>query len=156
MNRAIIFLTCAVVIIGIALVGAPSTACAQGNTEEAAARVPLENYFKGHATGDGAFMRQAFHPDAKICSNTAAGVLACLTAEEFAARFTGKAPADEAQRKRTIERLDVTGDAAFAKLILDYPAVKFTDYMTLMKVNGEWKIMHKVYFAERRTPPAAR
>jgi hypothetical protein len=140
----------------VALVGVPSSVSAQGNKDEAAARMPLEAYFKGHATGDGAFMRQAFHPDAKICSNNPAGQLVCLTAEEFASRFTGKPPADEAQRKRTIEHIDVMGDAAYAKLILDYPAVKFTDYMTLMKVNGEWKIMNKVYFAERRTPPTER
>ena len=36
------------------------------NSEEAAARVPLENYIKGHATGQGEYMRKAFHPDAKI------------------------------------------------------------------------------------------
>jgi hypothetical protein len=42
----------------------------------------------------------------------------------------------------------VVGDAAYAKLDLDYPKVRFTDYMTLLKVDGEWKIMSKVYNAE--------
>ncbi len=97
-------------------------------------------------------MRQAFHPDAKICSNQN-GKLLCRTAEEFAARFSGAPAADETKRTRTIVSLDITGDAAVAKIILDYPAVKFTDYMSLMKVDGVWKIMNKIYFADRRTPP---
>ncbi|HSK09487.1 MAG TPA: nuclear transport factor 2 family protein [Vicinamibacterales bacterium] len=132
-----------------ALLAVVPTRAAQA-PDEAGARVPLENYFKGHALGDGAYMRQAFHPDAKICSNNRDGKLACLTAEEFASRFTSGPAADEAKRTRTIERLEVTGDTAIAKLILDYPAARFTDYMSLMKVNGEWKIMNKVYFTERR------
>jgi len=137
-----------VVAIGIGLVGGPAAAPAQGHPEGVAARVPLEDYFKGHAFGDGAYMRKAFHPDAKICSNQN-GKLVCWTVEEFAGRFTSGPAADEAKRKRTIARLDITGDAAVAKIILDYPAVTFTDYMSLMKVGGEWKIMNKVFFADR-------
>jgi len=29
-----------------------------------------------------------------------------------------------------------------------FPKVKFTDYFTLLKVDGEWKIMSKVYQAQ--------
>ena len=137
-----------VVVLGFLLSALP--AAAQGRGDEAGARVPLENYFKGHAQGDGAYMRKAFHPDAKICSNNREGKLTCLTAEEFAGRFTSGPAADEAKRKRTVESLEVTGDTAIAKLILDYPTVKFTDYMSLMKVDGEWRIMNKIYFSERR------
>jgi len=138
----------AAMMLGLVWTAAP--AAAQGKGDEAGARVPLENYFKGHALGDGAYMRKAFHPDAKICSNNREGKLACLTAEEFAGRFTSGPAKDEAQRKRSVESLDVTGDTAIAKLILDYPTAKFTDYMSLMKVDGEWRIMNKVYFTERR------
>lgn len=146
------------ILFGLSMCAMPAAAAAQGATtsEEAAAKVPLENYFKGHAFGDGTYMRRAFHPDAKICSNRD-GKLSCMTAEEFAGRFTTGPAKDEAQRKRVIVTLDVTGDSAFAKLLLDYPSVKFTDYMTLMKVDGEWKIMNKVFYADRRpaTPAPA-
>jgi hypothetical protein len=137
-------------VVGSALAMVAGPAAAQGTGDEAGARVPLENYFKGHALGDGAYMRKAFHQDARICSNSREGKLTCLTAEEFAGRFTSGPAADEARRKRVIERLEVTGDTAIAKLILDYPTVKFTDYMSLMKVDGEWRIMNKIYYAERR------
>jgi hypothetical protein len=64
--------------------------------------------------------------------------------------FTGKPAADEEQRKtgRKIESIDVTGNAAVARIILDYPTVKFVDYMTLLKINGEWKIVNKSFYAE--------
>ena len=113
------------------------------------ARAPLELYLKGHATGDGEYFRRAFHPDAKIQGNRE-GKLWSRTREEFAAGAPGKPADDEALRKRRIVSVDVVDDAAFAKIELDYPKVKFTDYMTLLKVDGEWKIMSKVYHGEPR------
>lgn len=114
---------------------------------EAAARVPLDAYIQGHATGNGDFMRKAFHTDAKIMAFRD-GKLTNLTSEEFASRFTGKAAADEAQRKRRIESVDITGNAGVGKIVLDYPTVTFTDYMSLLKIGDEWKIVNKVFYAE--------
>jgi hypothetical protein len=116
---------------------------------EAGARKPLELYLKGHATGDGGFWRQAFHPSARI-EGMRDGKLVSRTVEEFAGGASGKPAEDEAQRKRRIVSVDVTDDAAFAKIELDYPKVKFTDYFTLLKVDGEWKIMSKVYHGDPR------
>ena len=119
----------------------------QAPADLAAARVPLENYIQGHATGNGDFMRKAFHPDAKVMSFRD-GKLASMTAEEFASRFNGKPAADEAQRKRRIEAVEITGNAGSAKIVLDYPTVTYTDYMSLLKVGDEWKIVNKVFYAE--------
>ena len=119
----------------------------QSAPDTAAARVPLENYIQGHATGNGDFMRKAFHTEAKVMSFRD-GKMASMTAEEFAARFNGKPAADEAQRKRRIESVELTGNAGVAKIVLDYPTVTFTDYMSLLKVGDEWKIVNKVFYAE--------
>lgn len=116
-------------------------------TEEAAARVPLENYLKGQATGDGEFMRKAFHPEAKIFSYRN-NQLNQMPLTEFAGRFTGKSAPDEAQRKRWIESIKITGSAGFAVIVLDYPTVKFVDYMSLLKVGDEWKIINKTFHME--------
>lgn len=119
------------------------------SAEEAAARVPLENYLKGQATGDGEFMRKAFHPEAKIFSYRS-NQLNQMTLAEFAARFTGKSAPDEAQRKRWIESVKITGSAGFAVIVLDYPTVKFVDYMSLLKVGDEWKIINKTFHMEAK------
>ena len=121
-------------------------------TSEAEARVPLENYIQGHATGNGDFMRKAFHPDAKIMAFRD-GKLTNLTAEEFASRFNGKPAPDEAQRKRRIEHVELTGNAGVGKIVLDYPTVTYTDYMSLLKIGDEWKIVNKVFYAEPKAKP---
>jgi hypothetical protein len=122
------------------------------NAEEAAVRQALEHYFRGHATGQGEHMRKLFHPDSKLFA-IRDGKYWQLTSEEYIALAPGKPPADEPQRKRTVESVDVTGTAAIAKIVLDYPHVKFTDYMSLLKIDGEWKIVNKIFHAEPKTKP---
>ncbi len=112
--------------------------------EEAQARVPLENYLKGHATGDGSFMRKAFLPSAHI-EGLREGKFTSWSVDEYAALFRGKPWPDEHLRKRWIEKVEVTGTAAMASIRFDNPNGYFTDYFVLLKVDGEWKIANKVY-----------
>lgn len=67
--------------------------------------------------------------------------------------MNGKPAEDEAKRRRWIESVEVSGNAAIAKIILDYPTVKFVDYMTLLKIDGEWKIVNKSFYAETKAQP---
>jgi Putative lumazine-binding len=121
-------------------------------SEAAAARVPLEDYIKGHETGKGDFMRKAFYTDAKIMAFRD-GKLVNLTVEEFASRFNGQPAADESQRKRRIDSVEITGNAGIGKITLEYPTVTFTDYMSLLKIDGTWKIVNKVFHAEPKSKP---
>lgn len=138
------------------LIGIVTTVSAQKTAadkqEKESAKVPLENYLQAQATGNGEFIRKAFHSDARIMAFRD-GKLTNLSVEEFAGRFNGKAAEDEAKRKRTIESIDISGNAAIAKIVLDYPTVKFTDYMSLLKIGGEWKIVNKSFFAEVKEQP---
>jgi len=140
------------VLIAVVFLSAWRFATQAQSAEEAAARAPLDNYLKGHATGDGEFMRKAFHTDAKVFWYRD-GKLNQVTSAEFAARFTGKPATDEAQRKRWIESVKITGNAGVGVIVLDYPAAKFTDYMSLLKVDGEWKIINKTFYAEPKAKP---
>ncbi len=122
--------------------------------DKKAVAIPLENYLRAHATGNGDFIRQAFHTETKVMSLQRDGKFAQMSAEQFAAFFTKGTPApDEAKRKRSFEILDIAGNAAIAKVVLDYPDVKFTDYMTLLKIDGEWKIINKSFHAEPKQQP---
>jgi regulator of protease activity HflC (stomatin/prohibitin superfamily) len=137
---------------------APFAATASNATitsDEAAARVPLENYIKGQETGDGSYIRKAFLAEARIMAFRD-GKLLNLSVEEFASRFSGKPAADEAQRKRRIESVEITGTAGVGKIVLNYPTVTFTDYMSLIKVDGEWKISNKTFHAEPVTTSTAK
>ena len=116
-------------------------------TDKEAVRIPLENYLKGHATGEAEYFKKAFHTEGNLIWMRDGKVMTRSFAE-YIGGATGKPPADEAKRKRWIESVDVSGNAAMAKIILDYPTVKFVDYMSLLKINGEWKIINKSFYTE--------
>ena len=137
------------VLVATAVVMLPARA---QNAEEAAVRQAIEHYFRGHATGQGEHFRKVFHPDAKLFA-VRDGKYWQLTSEEYIARAPGKPAADEEKRKRTVENVDVSGNAAIAKVVLDYPQTKFTDYMSLLKIDGEWRIVNKTFYAEAKAKP---
>ncbi|MFT3743228.1 MAG: nuclear transport factor 2 family protein [Pyrinomonadaceae bacterium] len=117
-----------------------------------AVKIPLENYIKAHATGDPEFARKAFHTEGSM-TFVRDGKFVTETFDAFIKRaFTGKPAADEDKRKdhRRIGKIEIVGNAATATVILEYPTVKFTDFMTLLKFGGEWKIVNKSFFAEPR------
>lgn len=118
---------------------------------DAAVRAPLEAYLRGHATGSAEDFRPAFHPQAQLWGMRN-GALIRMTAEEYIGRASGAPAADEAQRRRWIESIDVTGDTAVAKIVLDYPTVRFTDYMALSRIEGRWVIVNKMFQAEPKAP----
>jgi hypothetical protein len=141
-----VMLTALIAVAGLAVLLLPARA---ENAEEAGVRATIENYFRGHATGDGAYFKQAFHPEAKLFF-IRDGKLTTRTSAEYIAGASGKAPADEPERKRRIESIDITGNAAVVKITLDYPTVRFTDYMSMLKIDGEWKIVNKTFYAEQK------
>jgi hypothetical protein len=115
--------------------------------EKELVKIPLENYLKGHATGNPDFMKKAFHTEGKL-SFIRDGKYSTRTFDEYILGMSGKPADDEAKRKRWIESIDISGNAAVGKIILDYPNGKFVDYMTLLKIDGEWKIVNKSFYLE--------
>ncbi|MEM8558586.1 MAG: nuclear transport factor 2 family protein [Bacteroidota bacterium] len=107
-------------------------------------RAALDLYLQGHATGNGDFMREAFHEDAKLFW-IVDGEVRQRTATEFAGFFNGEPAPDEAERERRIVSIEVTGDAAIGVIELDYPTVKFVDYMSLLRVGDRWLIVNKSF-----------
>lgn len=120
-------------------------------SDEDDVRAVAQKYFQAHATGDAAPLREAFHPDWRMMW-VKDGALTTRTLEQYTSGFTGKAPADEAQRKRSIEQVDITGNAAMVKIRLDYPAATLTDYMLLLKIDGKWQVVSKIFHSAPKAP----
>jgi hypothetical protein len=110
--------------------------------EEELVREAIEYYFKAHATGDGEYLREAFHPVANLYF-VRDDELAQFTLEEYIALFDGSPEDDEDQRIRSIDEIDISGNAAIATITLDYPNAIYTDYMSMLKIEGQWKIVNK-------------
>ena len=133
-----------VVLVLAAIVAAPAA-----QSDDQAVRAVVNQYFKGHATGQAEEMRKAFLPTAHI-EGIRQGVFTSWTVDQYVANFRGTPAADEASRKRTIDSVDISGTAAMVKATLVHGATTFTDYFVLLKVDGAWKIANKVY-ASRAT-----
>lgn len=118
--------------------------------DEAGVRAALQHYLNGHATGSQDEMRQAFHPDARM-TFVRDGKAVITPIAEYIARFTGQPAADEAQRKRRITDVEITGNAATGRIELDYPTAVLVDYMTLLKDNGRWVIIAKSFHSTPKT-----
>jgi hypothetical protein len=129
--------------LALAFAAAPLAAQA-ADRDTAGVRAALEHYLAGHATGDGAHNALVFHPVAMLFY-TDNGQFRSRTGVEYIAGFNGQPAADEAQRRRRIVFVDAEGDAGAGKVELDYPQVRFVDYFTLLRINGEWKIVNKVF-----------
>jgi hypothetical protein len=116
-------------------------------TQSSSAAVsPLQAYIRAHETGDSDFIAQAFSSDARI-KGEMGGAMIDWSVADYMARFSGAPAADEYLRTRTFELLDATEHAAMGKVILNYPAVNFVDYMSLLLIDGDWKIVAKTFQA---------
>jgi hypothetical protein len=59
-------------------------------------------------------------------------------------------PGEVDSTRRRVTSVDVVGDAAVARLELERPDVLLTDYMSLLKVDGRWQIVNKIFTRETR------
>jgi len=117
------------------------------SAEERAACAPIEQYFLGHARDDAAHMRQAFLPTAHI-ESMRDGVFTSWPLDVYCERFKGKPVPDEARRKRTIDWIEVSGDAACARVTLHHGPTVFTDYFVLLKSPLGWRIANKAFHGQ--------
>ena len=143
-----IILAVAVAIIGVTGLQYAHSVYAE-RAEMEAVKVPLENYLMGHKTGKPEYMKKAFHNVGQLMF-IRDGKYTTVEFKDYIGRMNGKAAPDEAKRKRYIESIDISGNVARGKIILDYPGARFTDYMTLLKIDGEWKIVNKAFYVERK------
>jgi protease I len=119
--------------------------------DEAAIRQTVQYYFDGGKNRDSVALRKAFHPDARMLF-AKDGKLVVVPIGDYITRVTQDQPkpGEVDSTKRRVTSVDVTGDAAIARLRLERPDVVVTDYMSLLKVNGRWQIVNKIFSREFR------
>lgn len=106
----------------------------------------IRNYLDGMVFADAAKLRKAFHPGACIIGHFS-DALEWLSLETFIAgcEKAGSAPANEPYYWEIISA-DVTGDVAVIKLADDYLGKRFTDYLSLLRHEGQWQIVNKTFY----------
>lgn len=114
-------------------------------SEEQSVQAVVHLYVDGMTFAHEGALRKAFHPKASIIGNHR-GNIEWLTLEAFIAAVAseGSAPPGT-QPLIQIETLDVTGDAATVKVVDEMSGVRFSDYLSLLKIDGRWMIVNKLY-----------
>lgn len=138
-------------VLGLALAGTgagPAGGSAQSPEDEAAVRAVVALYFRGVDEHDQAALTRAFHPEARL--EASLGQYWERPFEEWRAFADRPLPADADQRVNTILSVDIAGRAAVAKTELIWPNVRYVDYLSLLKIDGEWRIVNKIWHQERR------
>lgn len=135
-----------IVIAFIACLGYLLPVAAQNNTdEEKAASACLENYM----SGEGDRVEKAFHPSATMkYIDVQTGEFKDVPIADYIARV--KANTNKTERKIEIVSLNIEGTAAHAKIKIDLEKVILYDYMNLLKINGEWKIVSKIFSRQNK------
>jgi len=107
----------------------------------------LEAYFDALYEGDLKKIRAVFHPASHLYSATD-GNFVDMPLEEYVSLVAGR-PSPKAQsapRSGEVVLIDQSGpNSALAKVTLSIGNRNFTDYLTLLRIGGEWKIIAKAY-----------
>ena len=119
--------------------------------DEAAIRQTVQYYFDGGKNNDSLTLRKAFHPEARMLF-AREGKLVVVPIGEYITRVGSESlkPGEVDSTERKVVSVDVVGDAAVAKLELKRPNAVLTDYMSLLKVDGRWLIVNKIFTREMR------
>lgn len=113
---------------------------AQNKADEAAVKECLENYM----SADGPRVEKAFHPSATMkYIDIANGEFKDVPIADYISRV--KANTTKTERKIGIESMNIEGTAAHAKIKIETASAILYDYMNLLKINGEWKIVSKIF-----------
>ncbi|WP_062058258.1 nuclear transport factor 2 family protein [Aquimarina longa] len=108
----------------------------------------LSYYLDGSMMGDYEVIKKAFHADATMRNVSAKhGYRDFIALEVF--KKAKKRTEPKPNKTYRITYIDISGNAASAKIEIASPSVTVTDYMQLLKINGEWKIVGKIYDVRR-------
>ncbi|MES2580255.1 MAG: nuclear transport factor 2 family protein [Pseudomonadota bacterium] len=103
----------------------------------------IQHYIDGAKSGKGSDMQPAFHDDATIYGYVGADL--------FAGPIQGLYDWNDANgpAKELIARIvsiDIVGTVASVRLESDnWTGHRFTDFFNVLKVDGQWKVMNKIF-----------
>jgi hypothetical protein len=118
------------------------------SSEVAAIEKVLQVYFDGLYEGDTKKLGEAFHPASHLYSAGPDGKAADMPRADWFKMVEGRksAKANGSARADRIVSIDFSGPAtAFAKVECQIPPRYFTDYLTLLKVDGRWQVISKSF-----------
>ena len=102
----------------------------------------LETYFDGWQTGDTLKLGKVLHITCKL-KNVKANQVEVTDRKTYLSRFELHAKPENTGGR--IINIDITGNTAAAKCVIETPKMLITDYFNLLKENDQWYIVDKIY-----------
>ncbi|MGX5830213.1 nuclear transport factor 2 family protein [Mesorhizobium sp. 43Arga] len=113
-------------------------------TEDSLVVAVIEGYVLAVSTADADGLRAAFHPSASVIGNYQ-GSVEWLSVDAYVLEVVGAGLPPNNNPNWTLTSIDITDDAASAKIEDEFGTMKFTNYLSFLKIEGAWKIVSKLY-----------
>ena len=113
----------------------------------------VQAYVDGVTNNDSTQLDIAFHPEAELSASLPNGKVYRAKYADWR-NFTRGPKQDPAGKANRIANMDIMGNAAVVTTVLDWPRVRYVDYLSLIRTGAdEWKIVSKIWHQEAK--PAA-
>jgi protease I len=137
-------------LVGLVIValGFGALAALDRSSELEAIEAAAGDYLEGGTTGDIARLRSAFHPST-VLKFVKDGSYGEWPVDAYLGRMT---PGKRSERRTRILLVDFAGTCALVKAEVDYGSFRFIDYLSLLKVDGRWRIVGKIFYRDTSQP----
>jgi hypothetical protein len=130
---------------------APKARASGADPEIDAIRAVADAYI----SADPARLREAFLPTMNLYTTDEKEALRTIPFAEYLQRVSANANAAHEDRQASIDLIDRTGNAAIVKITTIRSKVKVTDYLSLVRIEKQWKVVNKTFFVEPRNSASA-
>lgn len=115
-------------------------------SDEQAIQAVVHLYVDGMTFANAPALKKAFHPDAAIIGNYL-GSVEWLSRDAFIAGVVAEGPAaPDTKPLMDIDLIEISGDAASVKVTDEFAGARYTDHLSLLKIDGRWAIVNKLYY----------
>lgn len=105
----------------------------------------IQDYFQGYQQADTMLIQNAFHADTRLLSVDNGKLDKTEMSDWLKNLEDRRLRGDIRKGVLKIESVDSTDYAASVKVKITFPAFEFTDYLSLLKIDGKWLIVGKIY-----------
>ena len=105
----------------------------------------IQTYVDGYLNAEKKLVASAFFHETRLYSVDGGKIDKTEMSDWLKNIDERKARGDIRKGKLEIGLIDITDDTAVAKIFLQFEKRVFTDYLSLLQVNGNWMIVGKIY-----------
>jgi hypothetical protein len=105
---------------------------------------------EAYISADPAKLRGVFLPSTNLYTTDDKEALRRIPFAEYLQRVSANANAAREERQASIDLVDRTCNVAIVKVTTLRPQVRVTDYLSLVRIEKQWKVVNKAFFVEPR------